>query len=788
MKKAFFISFLLTIVLSTLVNAQNYSGNEFYVLPYKYEQDAKELPNYTNFFSMFGNFGGISPKAVVTSTCAFDKQMCPIDPNSSMARLTDYTGGNNMVGTTLSTVIGGTAYWYFSDSIYPRLRNMPSELPGYVGAAPMFLRVISASDYDTYNNVRHCFHVSNKNGVKWRSKMGRVTIFNSTDNTLGTVRLDGPIGSWDTLEAYYTVTGLDTLKFTSKEIKKTIPIRIMGLNNDCFAEIYTLSLVVQPTGTGYATGGGSYAEGTQVIIEATPEFCYRFVHWRTNSGVVVSNKEIDTITLVSDSTLIAVFEKDTYILSATPDPVGSGTITGTGTYPCDTTAILKAEPADTCYKFSYWQNLTSGEVFYEDSITVLMDKDIIFVANFVLADTFHLELRSDPPAASANLTGGGDYFKCVQNAQIYAQATDNCTVFRYWTNIDGDIISTQNPYTVSLHSDSIIVANFNTSGFNVKLTPSPLDGGTVNGNPSVDTMVCDDKIIIEAEANDGYWFYRWVEADNGDVVSLFAKDTVDVNSGRDLIAEFLKEPVVRVILATKPVNTGKYTGDGSYTQGSSVTITATPISDCSVFRHWEDVAGNIISNQSSYTFIADKDTLLIAVFDIEIFNVSIYSHPTYMGSITGGTTGFHECGAVLNLSAISSIDTIYGFKKWVTGDTAGPTLSTEPEISITILSDTTIIAVFATVGILEDDIYDISIVPNPTDNDFNIVFDNVDNQFISISLMDLTGAKIFDIYEGLASVGKQFYEVNSKTKLPSGSYYIKFVIDGKMVFRSVMVK
>lgn len=789
MRKIFSISFLLTIVLSTFINAQPYSVNDMSVLSYKHDSTMKGLPKRTNFFGSFANsinFGGISPKAVVTNTCAYDIQMCPIDPNSPMARLTEFTTSNSMVGSALTTTLGGGTYWFFNDSLYPRLRNMPSELPGYVGASPVFLHVTSATDYDTYKNVRHCFYVSNKNNVKWRSTNGRVTIKNSTDNTTGAVRLEST--GWDTLVAYYTVTGADTLKFPSKEITKIVPIYITDINNFCFAEEYTLTLLVQPTGTGYVDGAGTYLEGTKIPIEATPEHCYEFLHWINNKGDIISNLQEEVITLESDSTLIAVFERATYTVSAMPEPATAGTIMGMGVYPCDTTINLIATVNDTCYKFSYWQNLNTYEVSYEDTISVYIDNYLSFIAHFVISDTFNLELKSDPLGANVILTGEGDYPKCSENLQIQAKPNDNCTIFKYWTNENGDIITTQNPYNVNLFSDSVLIANFNASGFKAKLTPSPLDGGTVNGKTSLDTIVCDDKMVIEAVANADFWFYRWVDATTGNVISLFAKDTVEVNSNIDLIAEFLKEPVVRVILDSKPTGAGALTGDGSYTKGTEVTIRATPIADCSLFRYWEDNAGKIISNESEYTFTPETDTMLIAVFEIEEFVVTIYADSTFMGYITGGATGLHNCGTVLTLKAISYDSDFYSFDSWREGTVDGPILSVNPEISITIVSTTTVIAKFDHVGILEDDIYDITIVPNPTDNDFNIIFDNIDEQFISISLIDITGANILDIYDGVAAVGKQTYKVNTTFKLASGSYFVKFIINGKVAFRSLMIK
>ena len=90
------------------------------------------------------------------------------------------------------------------------------------------------------------------------------------------------------------------------------------------------------------------------------------------------------------------------------------------------------------------------------------------------------------------------------------------------------------------------------------------------------------------------------------------------------------------------------------------------------------------------------------------------------------------------------------------------------------------------VGILEDDIYDISIVPNPAENDFSIIFNNTESQNISIELISIDGKNILDIYSGFASAEQHIYKVDKK--LASGTYLVKFAIKGKTAIRKVIVK
>jgi len=90
------------------------------------------------------------------------------------------------------------------------------------------------------------------------------------------------------------------------------------------------------------------------------------------------------------------------------------------------------------------------------------------------------------------------------------------------------------------------------------------------------------------------------------------------------------------------------------------------------------------------------------------------------------------------------------------------------------------------VSISEHDNYNISIVPNPTENDFYIIFENPIEQVISIELLDILGRTILNIFDDIASEGKQIYPLD--VKLLSGTYFVKFIIKEKPVVRKLIVK
>ena len=90
------------------------------------------------------------------------------------------------------------------------------------------------------------------------------------------------------------------------------------------------------------------------------------------------------------------------------------------------------------------------------------------------------------------------------------------------------------------------------------------------------------------------------------------------------------------------------------------------------------------------------------------------------------------------------------------------------------------------VGIKEDGCFDILVLPNITDRDFTIIFDNPETQTVSIELIDLEGKTIFSIYEGTVNSGIQVYRVNEN--LANGIYFVKFVFKNKVMIRKVIVR
>ena len=57
------------------------------------------------------------------------------------------------------------------------------------------------------------------------------------------------------------------------------------------------------------------------------------------------------------------------------------------------------------------------------------------------------------------------------------------------------------------------------------------------------------------------------------------------------------------------------TGSGSYTEGDTVTVVADEPEEGKVFKGWQDAAGNLVSSDREYTFVAGGETRLTAVYE-----------------------------------------------------------------------------------------------------------------------------------------------------------------------------
>lgn len=240
---------------------------------------------------------------------------------------------------------------------------------------------------------------------------------------------------------------------------------------------------------------------------------------------------------------------------------------------------------------------------------------------------------SHNPTVSGNHTTNGTGTGTYTSNIIGLTANTTYYVRAFATNNAGTAYGSEVSFTTSA-----------TSTYTISVSSSPTNGGSVGGGG---TYQQGQSCTVSATANSGYTFVNWTE--NGNQVSSNANYTFTVNSNRTLVANFSAQvPSTYVIsVSANPTNGGTVSGGGTYQQGQSCTVTASPNTGYA-FGFWS-VNNMQVSTNASYTFTVNGDCAFDAWF---------YTVP---GVITDQVTDIQQtsatCGGYVTTSGgVGSID------------------------------------------------------------------------------------------------------------------------------------
>ena len=285
------------------------------------------------------------------------------------------------------------------------------------------------------------------------------------------------------------------------------------------------------------------------------------------------------------------------------------------------------------------------------------------------------------PTNGGNVTGGGTYNQ-GQSCTVTATANSGFT-FTNWTE-NGSVVSTQANYTFVVNSNRNLVANFQAQpqNYNITVSANPTNGGSVSGGGSYQQG---QSCTVHATANSGFTFTNWTE--NGNVVSTQANYTFTVNGNRTLVANFQAQPQnYTVSVSANPTNAGTVSGGGTFQQGQTCTVHATPATNYTFVRWTEN--GNQVSTNANYTFVVNGNRNLVAQFQGQSYYIATTSNPNNGGTTSGN--GLYHFGESCTVTATPA--TGYEFNNWTdNGDVA----STEAAYTFTVESGRNLVANFA---------------------------------------------------------------------------------------------
>ncbi len=543
------------------------------------------------------------------------------------------------------------------------------------------------------NPVENSYQVAN----------GTNCIFNATDSTLPTGNYTVGVRSVNTMYRGYRSDD-STVNFTIAP------------------ELATYTVSVNATTGGTASGGGTCRDGDSITITATPSNGYHFVKW-TENGSEVSTSASYTFTVNADRNLTAVFEEDekptpTYNINVSA--TAGGSVSGSGTYDENTSVTVIATPG-TGYEFKEWTE-SGSQVSTDASYTFAVNANRTLTAIFEQAETPPQPVTTYSVSVTASPVEGGtvtgsDTYQAGASVIVTATAASGYE-FKGWTE-NGSQVSTSASYTFTINTNRILTAIFEEkeenpptpptpTTYTISVNASPVEGGSVSGGDSYNEG---EPVTITATPNNGYKFVEWQL--NGSQVSINPSYTFTASASQTFTAIFEKvdtptppEPTpttYTISVNASPTVGGTVSGGGSFTKGTSVTVTAAPNAGYE-FKGWVE-NGTQVSTSASYTFIVNTDWALTATFEKKIeepptpptpptpvkYIISVSANPAAGGTVSGGDA--YESGTSVTVTAVPSNN--YRFTGWSEN---GQQISTNLNYTFIADSDRTLVAVFTYTG------------------------------------------------------------------------------------------
>lgn len=447
---------------------------------------------------------------------------------------------------------------------------------------------------------------------------------------------------------------------------------------------FVITAVVNPTNSGTVSGTGTFLYGENCTLTATPIPGYDFICWKENSDIV-SNDATYSFTVTASHNLVAQFATKSYDISAMVIPMGSGFVTGTGTYSYGETCTLVAT-SNTGYTFVNWTEngqLVSTEATYEFTVTSSRNLEANFSAN-----SYEVSVSANPTVGGM-VNGGGTYLY-GQICTVTVVANSGYT-FINWTE-NGLQVSNNITYEFTVVGDRNLVANFSTNSYIVIVDVDPEVGGTIIGAGGYEYgQTCN----LSAIPNTGYHFVNWTE--NGQQVTIDSTYQFTVTSNRNFIAHFaLNEHEINV----ESGEGGEIIGNGPYSYGDTCTLVAIP-DNCYEFVGWFE-NDTIVSAEPEYSFVVEGNHDFIAEFQPVQYQLNVTVNDSVMGqsfAIIDGEPyyGCDSCFVTVNCGDTCTIIAVptqayYHFEYWIDGN--GDVFSTEAEYTFVMDQDYHLTAIF----------------------------------------------------------------------------------------------
>ncbi|MBR5983989.1 MAG: PKD domain-containing protein, partial [Bacteroidales bacterium] len=442
-----------------------------------------------------------------------------------------------------------------------------------------------------------------------------------------------------------TLTAYNANESSSDEFSLLVTVTIAS---------HTITAVPNNNAYGTVTGGGTYDNGTEITILASPYDGYRFVRW--NDGVTDNPR---SITVTGDATYTAYFEPF-YTITASAGMGGSinpngyvevsegesrsFTITANDGYRIVSVTVDGNESFSLLQNTVYILNthLTEGVFSFSN---IRANHTIVAIFETIPRYTISVFANNN---AYGTVTGSGTYY---EGSSVTIEAIPNDGyMFTSWNNG-----STQNPRTVVVTEDANYVANFEVIPvqYTITVVSANDNQGSVAGGGAFNEGTV---LQISATANAGFRFVSWNDNNTDN------PRTITVTANATYIASFeALPPQYTVTVMSANETQGVVFGGGTYDAGTEIQISATA-NEGFLFASWND--GNT-DNPRTITVTANA-TYIASFEEIPHYTITVRpSNPSF--GITWGS-GTYTVGTEITIGVEPNEG--YRFIGWDDGETS----------------------------------------------------------------------------------------------------------------------
>ena len=281
------------------------------------------------------------------------------------------------------------------------------------------------------------------------------------------------------------------------------------------------------------------------------------------------------------------------------------------------------------------------------------------------------------------------------NMKILDQYNSNgqgLATYQFWLLFGDPTLTVRNMTPANMNVTHASSMSTSATSFTVNAT---------NGNGALATLTRNNEIMGSATINNGTANITFAAPGTTGTATLtvFGYNKITYIATIQITGGGTQQYTVNV--SANPNIGGSVTGGGTYNQGQSCTVTATPNAGYT-FTNWTE-NGNVVSTNRNYTFTVTGNRTLVANFQAQPqnYNITVSANPSNGGSVAGG--GTYQQGQSCTVTATAN--TGYAFTNWTEN---GTVVSTSANYTFTVNANRTLVAHFTA------QTYTITATANPT--------------------------------------------------------------------------